>query len=229
MSSYYDEEFRPWEIVDGQCVVTDEAEWQKLSEFVPLCPNCNWNEQQCECPTWKRPIVKVPTDIFEEYKGGRDEDGAMYCNHTGEELSVNQNGHVWPVGWPSMSDGDDWGIRSYTIKDALTRFFQTVDSTPHVDYLIVTQHPERLRELWPVWGCHPDAGDLYCRDNVILAVPVETQADIERLVPALLKCHDLCKGLAVVCNTPKELKRIEAGKPPENPQRTLVDFKEAAQ
>ena len=62
-----------------------------------------------------------------------------------------------------------------------------------------------MRELWPVWGCHPDAGDLYCRDNVILAVPVETQADIERLVSDLLKCHDLCKGLAVVCNPKEEL------------------------
>ena len=202
---YYDEELKPWEIVDGQCVVADESEWKRINQINRSAYSnyLDWVDSGGEQPP--RPIVKVPTDIFEKYKGGRDENGAMYCSRTGEELSVNQNGHVWPAGWPSMSDGDDWGIRSYTIKDALDRFFQTIDSTPHVDYLIVTRYPERLRELWPVWGCHPDAGDLYCRDNVILAVPVETQNDIERLVPELLKCHDLCKGLAVVCNPKEEL------------------------
>ena len=29
--SYYDEQFTPFEIIDGQCVVAGEAEWQKIS------------------------------------------------------------------------------------------------------------------------------------------------------------------------------------------------------
>ena len=225
--SYYDQTFEPWEIVDGQCVVADELEWAKLIEWnaeaeshsqawelhCALCKQSGirdfeseWSKRSEGGEIPSRPVVKVPTDIFEEYKGGRDEDGAMYCNHTGEELSVNQNGHVWPAGWPSMSDGDDWGIRSYTIKDELARFLQTVDATPHVDYLIVTQRPELVRGKWQrltTGSGHNPSPHEFHRANVTLAVPVETQADIERLVPELLKCHDLCKGLEVICN-PKE-------------------------
>ena len=72
MSSYYDEEFRPWEIVDGRAVVADEAEWQKLVDL-GKCTACKTFED-CEayggdCPKSPRPIVKVTTDIFEDVKG----------------------------------------------------------------------------------------------------------------------------------------------------------------
>ena len=243
--SYYDQTFEPWEIVDGQCVVADELEWAKLIEWnaeaeshsqawelhCALCKQSGirdfeseWSKRSEGGEIPSRPVVKVPTDIFEEYKGGRDEDGAMYCNHTGEELSVNQNGHVWPAGWPSMSDGDDWGIRSYTIKDELARFLQTVDATPHVDYLIVTQRPELVRGKWQrltTGSGHNPSPHEFHRANVTLAVPVETQADIERLVPKLLKCHDLCKGLAVVANPKEELDFVSV-----DDGTTLWDFLE---
>ena len=205
--NYYDEDFQPWEIVGGQCVIADESQWQKIDNVVDnyfdkLYLHNPGGAKIGERP--KRPIVKLTTDIFEEYKGGRDEDGTMYCNHTGEELSVNQNGHVWPAGWPSMSDGDDWGIRSYTIADVLDRFFYTADSTPHVDYLVPTLFPDLINRKWKAPPQFSKGGDRK-RSNVILATYVETQSDIERLVPELLKCHDLCKGLAVVCNPKEEL------------------------
>ena len=57
-------------------------------------------------------------------------------------------------------------------------------------------------------GCQGDAVGSGKRPNVILATYVETQADIERLVPELLKCRDLCKGLEVICN-PKERLHVE--------------------
>ena len=179
---YYDEEFKPWEIVDGQCIVADETEWQNLAEIIPLCSNCHLNEQQCECPTWKLPIVKIVTDIFEEVNWAV----------VNSDLKTLQESYDARVPWTTIKRVNRKPRRRIGYHDLIRRFFRTVDSTPRVDYLIVTRHPERLRELWPVWGCHPDTGDLYCRDNVILAT------DIERIVPELLKCSDLCKGVQFI-------------------------------
>ena len=33
MSSYYDHEFIPWQIIGGQCVVADEAEWKRINQI----------------------------------------------------------------------------------------------------------------------------------------------------------------------------------------------------
>ena len=195
--TYY-QTFEPWKIQDGQVVVADE----KLSEFVPLCPNCNWNEQQCECPTWKRPVVKIATDIFEDVEGP-----VVDC-------SLKPLHESWDsrVAWTTINRINGKPIRGIGINDILTRFFQTIDSTPHVDYLIPTLFPERVRGLWQNnmpdnVGTPEDADAMWLRhrSNVILAVPVETQADIERLVPELLNCHDLCKGLAVIARPKEEL------------------------
>ena len=30
--SYYDEDFKPWQIVDGQSVVADKPEWERLAK-----------------------------------------------------------------------------------------------------------------------------------------------------------------------------------------------------
>ena len=198
MSSYYDEEFKPWETVDGRCVVADEAEWGKLVE---------WNRKASEdqhvadqvMGTFTRPIVKVPTDIFYG------------------DLHDVENGHGGLISWcdnecPTGEWNDcfcpECGAEGLilTTDDLLNRFFQTIDSTQHVDYLLMTQRPELVREKWPtrwVRSEHEYQDDPL--DNIILATYVETQADIERLVPELIKCHDLCKGLAVVCNPKEEL------------------------
>ena len=201
--TYYDEQFKPFEILDGQCVVADEPEWEKLIEL-GKCTTCKTFDD-CEanggyCPKSPRPIVKVVTDIFEDVEG-------PLVDGNGNNLFVDMsNGNIVPFKGVSQNP-------KARVSNILTRFFQTVDSTPHVDYLIVTQHPELVREKWPVrTGEHPcikgidcNRHDDFSRSNVILATYVETQSDIERLVPELLNCHDLCKGLAVICNPKEEL------------------------
>ena len=227
--SYYDQPFKPWDIVDGQCLVADEAEWRKLqvAEGIAIGEKNLWSivrDSPCICTAdlmpilqdsfeslsgwlermeqrgvvysnegnqggwlandWKNPIVKVPTDIFE------DVEGPVIC----KEFEKYEE-RLGPL----------------TVSDLIDRTLQTVDATPHVDYLIVTQRPELVREKW-ILAYPPHShdwpktnGEKRFRRNVILAVPVETQADIERLVTELAKCHDICKGLAVVCNPKEEL------------------------
>ena len=205
--TYYDQTFEPYKIVNGKCVVADEAEWENLRQIdlveclnpdgghrwdcegrgEDFCPDCGWPEADTV-----RPIVKVPTDIFEDVEGG-----------------------VFDSEFRHLFDLESEAIRP---RDLFTRFFQAMDSTPHVDYLIVTKHPELVREKWMCPNCKAKCSIQFScdtclnmsvgfgeRPNVILAVPVETQSDIERLVPELLKCHDLCRELAVVCNPKEEL------------------------
>ena len=235
--SYYDEQFIPWQIVDGKCVVANEAEWdrlKRLSEVFMACPCCKHIDatadvdcgistyvcHDCRSETpqtdwFRRPIVKVPTDIFED---------VTLC-------PVDIRGT--PIGIADWLGDNGFG-RSINHGDLLTRTFQTIDATPHVDYLLMTQRPELVRKSWAPympqgwWDTDSDANSkfredepkirkrleeaigvklpdarYYTRKSVTLATYVQTQNDIERLIPELLKCHDLCKGMAVVCN-PKE-------------------------
>ena len=125
--SYYDEDFKPWQIVDGQCVVADEAEWGKLLE---------WDLLRSKFPKGDRTIVKVTTDIFE----GVTE---PVVNSKGERLFYGRNGEFVPE-----PNEYNYGahVRSVNPSDLLTRFLQTVDATQHVDYLLTTRHPELVRE-----------------------------------------------------------------------------------
>ena len=221
--TYYDEEFKPWEIVGGQCVVADEAEWQKLATVGIVSGEafCATQETDADIGNNERPIVKLTTDIFEDVEGPVvDTKGDLHLtSYLGDAFDsfdgLESDAKKLLNEWNLFVDKQAWHATRYN--DVLTRFFQTVDSTPHVDYLIVTQRPELVREKWPYESetvteqsvGRPEKHVVEVKrhfeamPNIILATYVETQADIERLVPELLKCHDLCKGLAVVCN-PKE-------------------------
>lgn len=269
--SYYDKQFEPWTIVDGQLdldpsaipqtppsdckgdpakqsgpqtiqtppkrdaagqvVVADESEWQNLFDLervcvdYPKCPHCKYfeftNSVDCGVPThvchdcraetpqsewYIRPTVKIVTDVFADVAG-------PVVNSDGAELLDGIN-------WPEISPVESLSRGKLTVRDLLDGVFKTIDLTPHVDYLLMTQRPELVRSKWPteddghngklaaaIFTGDPFASGklIFRRPNIILAVPVETQNDVEQLVPKLVKCQDLCKGLAVVCNPKEEL------------------------
>ena len=203
--TYYDQTFEPYKIVDGKCVVADESELKRINRInrSAYSDYLDWVEIGGERPP--RPIIKVPTDIFEDVEGG-----------------------VFDSEFRHLFDLESEAIRP---RDLLARFFQTVDSTPYVDYLIVTQHPELVRDKLPVrTGEHPcikgidcNRHDDFSRSNVILATYVETQNDIERLVTELASCHDLCKGLAVICNPREELDFRAIKSPMNDTENEFID------
>lgn len=142
----YQHKFRPWRIVGETRVVASEGTWRKPLKWnreagVCRCDFAEHGEGTCDACLGIRPRVLLDVDPFEDWQGGRDGDGAMTCRKTGEELSINEAGHVWPAGWPSMSDGDDWGVRSYTMADVRRRLFSLIDATPNIDWLVTTQWP----------------------------------------------------------------------------------------
>ena len=198
--SYYDQQFKPWEIVDGKCVVADEAEWRKLEDLCFSFTSGVSIEDMAEDIHQNRPVVKITKDIF------GDVEGPVYASNS-KVLNGGPNGDgTWNRdNWWHCDHADSPRIQTC---DVVRRCLQTIDSTPNIDYLIVTQRPELVREKWDKRRVKMSASKWdngLKRINVILTVPVETQDDIEQLVPELLKCHDLCKGLAVICNPKEEL------------------------
>jgi len=190
---------------NGTRVLTSDANWRK-----PL----KWNREAAiarmdhEAETnlgkdlgeYVRPRVFCASlaDIFEDWQGGSDADGAMTCYRTGEELSINENGRVWPAGWPSMSDGDDWGIRPFTMKDARERLFRLIDATPNLDWLLLTKRPENIPAMW----CSHANTDgkppsMLPRRNVWLGTSVSEQAHADKQIPELIECRNLSPVLFI--------------------------------
>ena len=85
--------------------------------------------------------------------------------------------------------------RPATLDDVRARLFRLIDSTPDLDWLLLTKRPENVRRMWT---CPQDphvTGGCYhsqFRDNVWLGTSIACQADADRNVPELLKCRDLC-------------------------------------
>lgn len=205
----------------GTRVVRSESFWRqplKWNAEAGWCgnPYCLTPERKagirpgkCSCGldvTRPRVFCNSLSDVFEDWQGGKDGDGSMTCYRTGEELSINAAGHVWPMGHPSMSDGDDWGARPYTMADVRARLFKLIDATPNLDWLIVTKRPENInrftpaRDVWPredadTTGANPEW--LFWRDNVWHLASVEDQPTADRRIPELLKVRSACLGLSM--------------------------------
>jgi len=180
--SYYDQTFEPWEIVDGQCVVADEAEWQGL--FVR-------DLLRSKFPKGDRTVFKVPTDIFEDVNW----DGPM-VNHKGEKLFIHRDG--WSRQQRSAPASPPRS--SLNMNDVRVRLFKLIDATPHLDWLLLTKRPENIRRFW--------FGDEYSSDpkmafparkNVWIGTTVENQEQANKRIPELLRCHDLSPCLFLSC------------------------------
>jgi len=159
--------------VNGTRVVTSNANWAKPYR---------WNKAAEQCGVRAKVFCASLADVFEDWQG------AMTCHKTGEGLAVNANGHVWPTGWPSFGDGDDCGVRPFTMNDARRRLFDMIDSTPWLDWLLLTKRPENVVRMWP---------GAYHRPNVWLGTSISDQASANKQIPHLLQCRDLCPVLGV--------------------------------
>ena len=126
--SYYDKEFKPWDIIYGKCVVADESEWESVVGLNERAPYDQMDHEferdglDKDLGEYERPIVKIITDIFQDLKGA---------------VVDSEFRHMF-----------DLASESIRPRDILTRVFQTIESTSHVDYLIPTLFPELVRDKW---------------------------------------------------------------------------------
>lgn len=207
--------FNPWTVDGDKRVVAEEKRYLPIKSLhkksmawllhVKLCeltgiadPIAEWKARDNgKTPKiTERQRVLVNVDVFEDFAG------PMTCPKTKETLCINANGHIWPPGWPSMSDGDDWGIRDYEMADARKRLFSVIDQTPHLDWLLITSNPENAPEMIPQYG-FPNAGipgtlGRYClSDNVWIGARVSSQSDVDKQIQSLLKISPRVRFLVV--------------------------------
>lgn len=171
---------------NGTRRMTSDAYWQD-----PL----KWDRTAKKDNARRRVFCASLADVFEDWQGG-DYEGEMSCSRTGEGLSINKNGHVWPMGWPSLSDGDDWGARAYTMVDARSRLFRLIDRTPNLDWLLLTKRPENIKRMWPNegWVSETEYAQMV-RENVWLGTSVSDRETATKAITELVKNRNLAKNL----------------------------------
>lgn len=175
----------------GTRVLTSDANWAK-----PLA----WNREAEKTGTRAKVFCASLADVFENWQGPiKDSRGLL--------------GHVFDDGeWGFGPDGAD-GTNNYrggsnvsmlTMNDVRDRLFRLIDSTPYLDWLLLTKRPDNVPLMWPIHpsGRHQEGmsfADAYRRDNVWLGVSVENQEYADKRIPELLKCRELSPVLFLSC------------------------------
>jgi protein gp37 len=81
--------------------------------------------------------------------------------------------------------------------------FDTIDATPHLDWLLLTKRPENIARLMPplVTQYVPEAGEMSYREgvrpNIWLGVSVEDQSAADQRIPLLLQCPAEVRFLSI--------------------------------
>lgn len=106
------------------------------------------------------------------------------------------------------------------VEEARARLFRTIDSTPNLDWLLLTKRPENIGDMWHTsseylggerWGKCMPTRRRFRRKNVWLGTSVEDQELTDERVPELLKCRDLAQVLFLAVEPllgPVDLTRI---------------------
>jgi hypothetical protein len=186
----HDDTFTPFTITDGCCVVAPQSEWARI-----------------ERAAIKGTRIAVG-DVFAEWDGP-----VLFPD--GHHVRKTFDGS-WRIGGITR---DDFPVKAADIR---RRLFSMIDRTP-ATWCIETRFPESVLIMipdgyWQKLPCpkHSKRFELECpacngknaervdkpRPNLHLyAGPLYTQADADRMVPALLRCPAVVRGLTV---TPRE-------------------------
>ncbi len=117
--------------------------------------------------------------------------------------------HAARLGWtarprvfPSLCDPfEDWASNAppQSLMYWRSEFFQLIDRTPNLDWLLLTKRPENIRKMWtlPMNGRDPAAEDYLFRDNVWLLYSASDQETLDAGLPHLLGCCDLVPVLGL--------------------------------
>ena len=170
---------------DGTRVVASESMWRQ-----PL----GWNKVQHCYPQIPKPRVFCASlaDVFEDWQGECVcADGSAHYTRDGDPTKMVTN--------RQMMGFDSDGYRYTTLDDVRARLFRLIDSTPSLDWLLLTKRPENVRRMLPIKTGRRDAIkdgraniEAWRRENVWLGTSIACQEDADRNVPELLKCRDLC-------------------------------------
>lgn len=158
---------------NGTRVRTADSNWKK-----PL----QWNRAAEKAGERHRVFCASLADVFEDW-------GGMILDSNGQRLFSHVDINA------SAIDGSV----GLTMNDMRADLFRLIDSTPHLDWLLLTKRPENVRRMWPTFEppnrSRPTtdyaAWDNGHRPNVWIGTSVSDQATAIKAIPELLKCRDL--------------------------------------
>ena len=122
-----------------------------------------WNKAAQREGERRRVFCASLADVFEDWRGSFIEaDGSPAVHH--------QHGHRW------------------TMDQLRRRLFGLMESTPSLDYLILTKRPENIFDMWPV---DEKTGLRKYFGNVWLGTSVSSVRTAEKMIPHLMSCRQL--------------------------------------
>lgn len=179
--------FKPYSIEDDRLILADRWEINLLADLAEWGLD-NILVGRADEPSKPKPIVLIDCDPFIKWNGW------VWDHETGKP--IRQNPRPQTPNW-------------LKITDILTRLFNLIDSCPHVQFVIRTEHVERVREsmIMPTHGNAEfiDAEDMCRRPNIILQAVITTQAEANDRIPELLKCKELVGKIGVYCVPSEEI------------------------
>jgi len=160
------------------------------------------------------------SDFFEE------DNGQAIVDHKGNRLCFQAADKNWQHILTDDIARESDGCIPVTLTDIREQAFETIDATPHLDWLLLTKRPENILRMTPQWDYHacntgdcPHSHSANCvpvderkyRQNVWLGTSVESQEQADKRIPELLKCRDLSPVLWLSCEP--LLGAVDLGKP----------------
>lgn len=159
---------------NGTRVVAAESAWRQ-----PL----KWDRAAASASERHRVFCASLADVFEDWQGRvMDSGGNVIWRNTDET-------------WERDDGSKDFAYRRQplTMSDVRTRLFALIDSTPNLDWLLLTKRPENIARLWP-FGWYDDH---FTWPNLWLGASVENQEQADRRIPLLLKTPAAVRFLSV--------------------------------
>lgn len=162
----------------GTRVVASESMWRQ-----PL----KWNREAEAAGVRRRVFCASLADVFEDWSGPM-----VSADGTGRAVY--------------RSDADPFSAE--TMQDARERLFRLIDSTPWLDWLLVTKRPQNVRRMWPEnhvrmgpreyreWLKNPSYNKDH-RFNAQILTSISDQQTAQEMVQHLLKCRDLAPVLGL--------------------------------
>lgn len=160
---------------NGTRVLTSDSYWRQ-----PIA----WNSEAEANGIRYRVFCASLSDVFEDWDG-------RIINTDGKVTlcSYGDGGKHWVYeGQSKYPGGYDWC--DLNMQDVRRRLFKLIDSTPHLDWLLLTKRPENISKMW-------DSSKY--RSNVWLGTSVENQKYADIRIPQLLENKKLASILFLSC------------------------------
>lgn len=164
---------------NGTRVVAAERAWSDVLK---------WNAAAAKAGRRDRVFCASLADVFEDWSG-------PIKSHNGETLlTLDASEYFTEPSYPHS--------RNLKLDDVRRRLFALIDSTPSLDWLLLTKRPENVRRFWPAVAVKSqeqaddrnERGELY-RRNVWIGTSISDQETADKATPELLKLRDLAPVL----------------------------------